>query len=58
MYFIAKEDLKQRIERLSLDCDCGERVYTAGTGGIENQQNYNKYFEYLECPGCHRLFFL
>jgi hypothetical protein len=58
MYFIAKEDIKRRIERMSLDCDCGERVYAAGTGGIENQLNYNKYFEYLECPRCRRIFFV
>jgi len=58
MFFMAKEDLKQKIERSSLNCDCGERVYTAGTGAVENQKNYNKYFEFLECPRCRKLFFL
>jgi uncharacterized protein with PIN domain len=49
----AKEDLKRRIEKISLTCDCGEKVYRVGTGAVEDQANYNKYFEYLECPKCH-----
>jgi len=53
-----KEDLKRRIEGSGLACDCGERVYKVGTGAIEKQANYNKYFEYLECPRCHQLFYL
>jgi hypothetical protein len=58
MFFLAKETLKQKIERSSLNCDCGEKVYAVGTGAIEAQPNYNKYFEYLECPRCHQLYFL
>jgi hypothetical protein len=53
-----KEDLKRKIEGEGLNCDCGEKVYKVGTGGIENQPNYNKYFEYLECPRCKRTYFL
>ena len=53
-----KEDIKRMIETRSLICDCGKKVYRVGTGPIENQLNYNKYFEYLECPKCHKLFYL
>ena len=53
-----KEDLKRKIEESGLNCDCGERVYQAGTGAIERQPNYNKYFEYLECPRCKKLYYL
>ncbi len=53
-----KEELKRKIERESLICDCGEKVYQAGAGPIESQRNYNRYFEYLECPNCHKVFFL
>jgi uncharacterized protein with PIN domain len=53
-----KEDLKRRIERSGLACDCGERVYKVGAGEIEKQPNYNKYFEYLECLRCQQLFYL
>lgn len=54
----AKEDLKRKIERNGLLCDCGKKVYQVGTGPIEEEQNYNKYFEYLECPKCRKLFYL
>lgn len=53
----AKEDLKRMIEEASLTCDCGEKIYQVGTGAIENQPNYNKYFEYLECTKCINFFF-
>lgn len=53
-----KEDLKRKIEDSGLNCDCGERVYEVGTGAIERQPNYNKYFEYLECPRCKKLYYL
>jgi len=53
-----KEDLKRKIENSGLNCDCGERVYKVGTGAIERQPNYNKYFEYLECPRCKKLYYL
>ncbi len=53
-----KEDLKRKIEKDGLVCDCGGKVYEVGTGAIENQPNYNKYFEYLECPKCRKLFYL
>jgi uncharacterized protein with PIN domain len=39
-------------------CDCGEKVYVVGTGPIETQPNYNRYFEYLECPKCHKVYYL
>jgi uncharacterized protein with PIN domain len=53
-----KEDIKKRIERDGLVCDCGEKVYDVGKGAIEKQPNYNKYFEYLECLKCRKLFYL
>ena len=53
-----KEDLKKKIEGNGLVCDRGEKVYEVGSGTIEKQPNYNKYFEYLECPKCHKLFYL
>jgi hypothetical protein len=53
-----REDIKRRIESNGLVCGCGERVYEFGRGAIENQSNYNKYFEYLECTKCHNLFYL
>jgi uncharacterized protein with PIN domain len=53
-----KEDLKRKIEKDGLMCDCGEKVYEVGLGTIEKQPNYNKYFEYLECHKCHKLFYL
>jgi hypothetical protein len=53
-----KEDIKRKIEINGLVCDCGENVYVVGTGAIENQSNYNKYFEYLKCPKCLKLFYL
>jgi uncharacterized protein with PIN domain len=53
-----KEDLKREIEQKGLTCDCGEKVYRVGTGAIENQPNYNKYFEYLECPKCKKIYYL
>ncbi len=53
-----KEDIKRKIESNGLVCDCGEKVYVVGAGPIENQSNYNKYFEYLECPKCRKLFYL
>ncbi len=53
-----KEELKKQIEKNGLVCDCGEKVYEVGAGLVENQSNYNKYFEYLECPKCHKLYYL
>jgi hypothetical protein len=44
-----QEDLKKEIEKKGLTCDCGGKLCQAGTGTIESQQNYNKYFEYPEC---------
>jgi len=52
------EDLKKEIEENGLVCDCGAKVYEFGKGPIEDQPNYNKYFEYLECPGCKKLYYL
>jgi len=53
-----KEDLKRQIEQNGLVCDCGEKVYEVGTGDIEAQSNYNKYYEYLECLKCRKLYYL
>jgi len=53
-----KEDLKRKIEENGLACDCGEELYKAGAGEIEKQPNYNKYFEYLECRKCRKLYYL
>jgi uncharacterized protein with PIN domain len=55
---VVKEDLKRQIEQNGLVCDCGGIVYKVGTGDIEVQSNYNKYFEYLECPKCRKLYYL
>jgi uncharacterized protein with PIN domain len=55
---MAKEDLKRQIERNGLVCDCGEKVYEVGTGDIEVQSNYNKYYEYLRCTQCQKLYYL
>lgn len=52
------EDLKKEIEKSGLKCDCGERVYEVGKGAIDRQSNYNKYFEYLRCPQCQKLYYL
>jgi uncharacterized protein with PIN domain len=54
----SREDLKKKIESEGLVCDCGEKVYEAGKGAIEGQPNYNKYFDYLECPKCKKLYYL
>lgn len=53
-----KENLKREIETKGLSCECGERVYRPGMGAIESQPNYNKYFEFIECPKCRKLFYL
>jgi len=55
---MVKEDLKRRIEQNGLVCDCGGKVYEVGTGDIEVQSNYNKYYEYLECLKCRKLYYL
>jgi uncharacterized protein with PIN domain len=55
---MVKEDLKRRIEQNGLVCDCGEKVYEVGTGDVEIQHNYNKYYEYLECLKCRKLYYL
>jgi len=54
----SREDIKRGIEGTGLVCDCGERVYEPGKGAIESQPNYNKYFDYLECPQCRKTYFL
>jgi uncharacterized protein with PIN domain len=53
-----REDIKMNIEGNGLVCDCGEKIYEPGTGAIERQPNYNKYFEYLECPRCKKVYYL
>jgi len=53
-----REEIKKRIESNGLVCDCGEKVYQVGKGAIEKQPNYNKYFDYLECPKCKKLYYL
>ena len=52
------EDLKKEIEENGLVCDCGAKVYEFGKGPIEDQPNYNKYFEYLECLRCKKIYYL
>jgi len=54
----SREDIKRTIEGNGLVCDCGEKVYETGKGAIESQPNYNKYFDYLECPQCRKTYFL
>ncbi len=54
----SREDIKRKIESEGLICDCGEKVYEVGKGAIEAQPNYNKYFEYLECPRCKKTYFV
>ena len=53
-----REDIKSNIEGNGLVCDCGEKIYEPGKGAIERQPNYNKYFEYLECPRCKKVYYL
>ena len=53
-----REDLKKEIEKSGLKCDCGEKVYEPGKEAIEHQSNYNKYFEYLRCTQCQKLYYL
>jgi uncharacterized protein with PIN domain len=53
-----REDIKRNIEGNGLVCDCGENIYEPGKGAIERQPNYNKYFEYLECPRCKKVYYL
>ena len=53
-----REDLKKKVESDGLVCDWREKIYEAGKGPIERQQNYNKYFDYLECPRCKKAYFL
>jgi uncharacterized protein with PIN domain len=55
---VAREVLKKEIEKSGLECDCGEKVYEVGKGAIEHQSNYNKYFEYLKCTRCQKLYYL
>jgi uncharacterized protein with PIN domain len=54
----SREDLKRQIETNGLNCDCGEEIYAVGKGAVEEQPNYNKYFEYLECPRCKKIYYL
>jgi len=54
----SREDIKKKIESNGLVCDCGEKIYEVGKGSIEKQSNYNKYFEYLECPRCKKAYYL
>jgi uncharacterized protein with PIN domain len=58
MWAESRENLKKNIEMNGLTCDCGEKVYEAGKEAIERQPNYNKYFDYLECPRCKKAYFL
>jgi len=54
----SREDIKKQIEKIGLVCDCGEKIFEIGKGSIEEQPNYNKYFEYLECPRCKKVYYL
>jgi uncharacterized protein with PIN domain len=53
-----REDIKRSVEGSGLICDCGAKVYEVGRGAIERQPNYNKYFDYLECPQCKKVYYL
>jgi hypothetical protein len=53
-----KEDLKKEIEKNGLVCNYEGMVYRAGAGTLEDQFNYNKYFEYLEYLNCRKLYYL
>ena len=53
-----REDIKKKIESRGLVCDCREKIYEVGKGPIEKQSNYNKYFDYLECPRCKKAYYL
>jgi len=53
-----REEIKRTIEVNGLICDCGGKVYEVGKGAIEKQPNFNKYFDYLECPRCKKLYYL
>ena len=53
-----REEIKRTIEVNGLICDCGEKVYEVGKGAIEKQPNFNKYFDYLECPQCRKAYYL
>ena len=54
----SREGIKRDIEASGLTCDCGGKVYEPGKGTIQSQSNYNKYFDYLECPQCRKTYFL
>ena len=49
-----RKDIKKMIEEQGLLCDCGEKVYQVGTGPIERQPNYNRFFDFLQCPKCSK----
>jgi hypothetical protein len=53
-----REEIKRTIEVNGLICDCGRKVYEVGKGAIEKQPNFNKYFDYLECPQCKKAYYL
>ena len=53
-----REDIKKKIESNGLVCGCGGKIYQVGKRTIENQPNYNKYFDYLECPKCKKIYYL
>jgi len=53
-----REGIKKNIESIGLVCDCGEKIYEIGKGSIERQLNYNKYFEYLQCPRSKKAYYL
>jgi len=55
---VNREDIKRSVEGSGLICGCGAKVYEVGKGAIERQPNYNKYFDYLECPQCRKVFYL
>ncbi len=49
-----REDIKKMIEAEGLVCDCGGEVYQVGSGPIEKQSNYNRFFDFLQCPKCRK----
>jgi hypothetical protein len=52
-----REVIKKEIESNGLVCDCRVKAFEVGKGTFEKQPNDNKYFDYLECPKCKKLYY-
>jgi hypothetical protein len=53
-----REGLKKEIKKNGLKCDCGEKVYESVKRAMEHQSNHNRYFKYLRCTQCQKLYYL